>query len=279
MLEDGEYSLYLNLTTDDSTKEEMYKALSGAYPFISDCVSVTPDGGFSFQDSYLDSCLSSLMDASNNMTDQRSFTSPRNTNVLNSNFQLSQDEQLNNSYNQEVSDLSTSDPNKDPYRGNVKAVKAGMRVLEIYDISDGSLDTFVSDQYLPLGNSALNVDDRDRWWYVFDKDEPLRYSINYHICRANFIYLNDSKGCNNLGQDQKYLVSLPRKSDFDLLIPRDVRAITYLNVNTSTRPSYFVDGIAKLPSRNFIFSEDHTTTNNPPEEQDYAFVSPEPDRK
>lgn len=260
--ERDEYSLYLNLNIDETTKGRITKALMSSYPFLSNCVTQSPNGDYCFQDSYYDSCLSDLMDAANNMTDQKSFSGPSNINIQ-GNIKSSPNVDDNSSYKEETSSMTTSNPSSDDARGNVKAVKIGMRVVEIFDLSDDILDTFINKDYLPLGNSALNVDDRNRWWYTFDVNEPLRYSLNYHICRANFIYLNNSKNRNDLGSGQTYLVALPRNAEMDFLIPRDVRANTYLNVNTNMRPNFLTDGVKVIPDEEFIFNESHLNGQTP----------------
>lgn len=225
----NEFSLYMNINISNEESIALQKQILERYPFISDGTGAGPFNTYLVKNYFIENMFSQLLD-SVNLTTENVINQTQEFDFTSQPFSSSKmvDEQ-----SVVLKDKVSVDSNlnNNPVKGNPVAVKKGMRLVEIYSMDDPYLDSFLTDSQNPLGSSAIDITSKDKWYYVFNNDKSILNSITYHLCKANFIYLQPNLSNNMCGEFSVYLDSLRRNYSQDWSVNRDVRAITYLYCN------------------------------------------------
>lgn len=225
----GDFSLYLNLKITAKQKKDIFKQLFKDYSWLSKCVGLNASGGKSFRNVELDRVLSKLCDEANNIVSKRNYRTG------NSSDSLKGTSTSDNSLDRDSSEgdkTITEDSTYDKDKGNLSLKNKNTRFVEIYPLDSPDLYDFLDDASLPLGNSAIDISDKNSWYYTCDRDNNIRFSLSHFICRANFIYLLSPLE-NYYHNLERFMGALPRDYEHDFLILEDVRSITYLKMDAS----------------------------------------------
>lgn len=236
VIERDDISINVTLRLKEVEKNFIRINIFQDYPWLKEFDTIGIDSKFSFTSSQHNRYLSNLLDHCNNTTDSKSYVSYDRDGVFGNVVATDQPD----SYSHEKSDTTTGDSRKDPKKGNDRVVSQGMRLMEIYPLDSPELDNFITSDNLPLPNSCLNLKDPNTWYYIYSPTESIKFSINSFLPRGLFIYLRDcgdSKNPNSIGRLANLYELLPRSFATDAFIPRDVRAITYLNVSRGVSAS------------------------------------------
>jgi hypothetical protein len=228
-LERDDFSLYLHISVAPEEREAILNKLIKSYPFLDSAMTLNANGQYEVHSPYYESCFQRLLDASNYVSDKRIYN-VKPVPVVNGIVSSSNNILNDQSSSDEVSELHTSKPESEGRQGNSSSLKKGMRIIEIFDLADTTLDEFVLDTNLVLGNSVISASDVNLWYYIFDPRHTIKNSIDYHLCRALFFHLR-KVNTSNPGSTEQFYTELERNHIKDFLIPKDVRSITYLNVN------------------------------------------------
>lgn len=223
-----DFTLNLRISVSNDQKDALFSELVNKFTYLADCEGQDSSGSRCFVNYELDRILTSLCDYANNSV------SKRYSMQLDSHFDYSNNK-LSDTNRPKVKVVEGEKTNQQSVvssssRSDLDAINPGKRMVEIFSLDDPHLDEYILDDSLPLGNSALNVSNANQWYYCFDRDNLIRFSVSHHICRSCFIYLS-SVSNNTYYNNNKYMDTLPRNYETDFLIPYDVRSITYLRVD------------------------------------------------
>jgi hypothetical protein len=259
-LKKDDCSLYLNIKVTKEETSVLLNELISDFKFLGSVITETSSGNVDVFSSKHDSVLSHLCDVASNVSDNKLQLRTNSNDILNSDTSENSSSATLNT--REDANYHTDPVNRDQSRGNfgkAEKVKFGMRMFEIVDLSDSILDSFLTDDSLPLGNSALNILNNDKWYYTNNPTQRLKNSVTSHLCRANFIYLIED-GSNNLFEDETYMSQLPRVFKKDILLPKDVRAVTYLKCDRLPNIPHLLEERNRRKLREFspmIFSPEY----------------------
>jgi hypothetical protein len=221
-LKDGDFSLNMGITIDEGSRIALQDQVLKDYSFLNNCIQRDVSGSFSFRSTRLDSVLSSLLSAVNKIDAYRMDVSQLKGNVRGQTQRVTE-----NSDNSEISETYNSERFLST-EGNV-SLKPGNRIVEIHDLSDPQLDSFLNDKSLPLGCSAIDSVDSSIWYYTNSRNALLKNQLSCFLCRGCFVYLKD--GTNNAWFKSTYMDVLPKEDVYDIHLISEVRSLTYLRVN------------------------------------------------
>jgi hypothetical protein len=253
-----DYSLYMSIEVSRAEKEELTCVLFHDYNFLNKCSGYDSAGCFAFRSTFHDQMLNKLLDSVNNIYVKRTIS--KSPSSVPSTVRVASSEEDNSASDKTEDEnfLDHTDPAKDKNAGNTRlTINKGMRTLEMFSLDDDDLDGFLSDEQLPLGNSALSITNGNMWHYSFTRNEGIFNSLSYHICRANFIFIRDSSD-QFVFDNERFYSRLPRKFEKDHLVTKDVRSITYLKVNSMLRRT---SGSQNSDTIGLLFNPNYQWTN------------------